>query len=180
MIVMALQITCVLIVYSTVCSGIDQRKHQSSASLAFVRRIHQWLNSPHKGPVTQKMFPFDDVIMLEIDFHLNSNLQWITSCYFLIAHIKFQNLFPNCILCGEYFPLPMKWQPYDLQNVCQKLKFDLGLGVNGCMKTLGSHWFWCHHSPWALGCFTNNAHAGYAFLEQTPLDMRKWNIASTR
>ena len=172
MIVMALQITGVLNVYSTVCSGIDQRKYQSSASLAFVRRIHQWPNSPHKGLVTRKMFPFDDVIMLEIDFHLNSN--------FLIAHIKFQNLFPNCILHGEYFPLPIKWQPYDLQNVCQKLKFDLGLGVNGCMKTLGSHRFWCHHSPWALGCFTNNGHTGYAFLEQTPLDMWKWNIASTR
>ena len=26
--------------------------------------IHRWLvNSPHKGPVTRKMFPFDDVIM---------------------------------------------------------------------------------------------------------------------
>ena len=41
----------------------DQRKHESSVSLAFVRGIHQWLvNSPHKGPVTQNMFPFDDVI----------------------------------------------------------------------------------------------------------------------
>ena len=45
-------------------SGTDQRNHQSSASLAFVRGIHRWpVNSPHKGPVTQKMFPFDDVIM---------------------------------------------------------------------------------------------------------------------
>ena len=36
--------------YSTVYSGADQRKHQSSASLAFVRRIHRWpVNSPHKG-----------------------------------------------------------------------------------------------------------------------------------
>ena len=43
---------------------INQRKHQSSASLAFVRGLHWWpLNSPHKGPVTRKMFPFDDVIM---------------------------------------------------------------------------------------------------------------------
>ena len=44
-------------------SGVDQRKHQSSASLAFVRGIHRRpVNSPHKGPVTRKMFPFDDVI----------------------------------------------------------------------------------------------------------------------
>ena len=42
----------------------DHRKHQSSASLAFVRGIHLWpVNSPHKGPVTWKRFPFDDVIM---------------------------------------------------------------------------------------------------------------------
>ena len=56
---MASQITSVSIVYTTVCSGTDQRKHQSSASLAFVRGIHWWLvNSPHKGPVTWEMFPF--------------------------------------------------------------------------------------------------------------------------
>ena len=42
----------------------DQRKHQSSASLAFVRAIHRGpVNSLHKWPVTRKMFPFDDVIM---------------------------------------------------------------------------------------------------------------------
>ena len=42
----------------------DQRKHQSSASLAFVPGIHRWpVNSPHKEPVTRKMFPFPDVIM---------------------------------------------------------------------------------------------------------------------
>ena len=58
------QITGLLIVCSTVCSGTDQRKHQSSASLAFVRGIHRWpVNSPHKAPVTQKRFPFDDVII---------------------------------------------------------------------------------------------------------------------
>ena len=38
--VMAPKITGVSIVYATVCSGADQRKHQSSASLAFVRGIH--------------------------------------------------------------------------------------------------------------------------------------------
>ena len=62
--IMASQITSLTIVYSTVYSGADQRKHQSSASLAFVREIHRWpVNSPHKWPVTRKMFPFDDVIM---------------------------------------------------------------------------------------------------------------------
>ena len=62
---MASQITSLIIVYSTVYSGADQRKHQSSASLAFVRGIHRGpVNSPHKWPVTQKKFPFDDVIMV--------------------------------------------------------------------------------------------------------------------
>ena len=61
---MASQITILTIVYSPFYSGADQRKHQSFASLAFVRGIHRWpVNSPHKGPVTRKMFPFDDVIM---------------------------------------------------------------------------------------------------------------------
>ena len=63
---MASQITCISIVCSTVCSGADQRKRQSSASLAFVRGIHRLpVNSPHKGPVMRKMFPFDDVIMVK-------------------------------------------------------------------------------------------------------------------
>ena len=61
---MASQITSLATVYATVYSGADQRKHQSSASLAFVHGIQRWpVNSPHKGPVTRKMFPFDDVIM---------------------------------------------------------------------------------------------------------------------
>ena len=52
------------IFYSTVYSGTDQRKHQSSASLDFVWGIHRSpVNSPHKGPVTRKTFPFYDVIM---------------------------------------------------------------------------------------------------------------------
>ena len=68
----ASQITSLKIVYSTVYSDADQRKHQSSASLAYVRRIHRGpvnsphrgpVNSPHKWPVTRKMSPFDDVIM---------------------------------------------------------------------------------------------------------------------
>ena len=63
----ASQIASFTIVYSTVYSGVGERKHQSSASLAFVRGIHRSpVNSPHKWPVTRKMFPFDDVIMWRI------------------------------------------------------------------------------------------------------------------
>ena len=61
---MASQITGVSIIYFTVCSGADQRKLQSSASLAFVSGIHRWLvNSPRKKPATRKIFLFDDVII---------------------------------------------------------------------------------------------------------------------
>ena len=57
-------ITSLTIVYSTVYLDADQRKHQSSASLAFVWGIHRGpVNSPHKWPVTWKIFSFDDVIM---------------------------------------------------------------------------------------------------------------------
>ena len=69
----ASQITSLTIVYSIVYLDADQRKHQISASLAFVRGIHRGLvNSPHKWPVTQKMFPFDDVIMKHIHLHCSS------------------------------------------------------------------------------------------------------------
>ena len=66
---MASQITSLTIVYSAVYSGADPRKHQSSASLAFVWGIHRGpVNSPHKWPVTRKMFPFDDVIIQITEF----------------------------------------------------------------------------------------------------------------
>ena len=62
--VIASQITSLTIVYSRSYSGANQRKHQSSASLAFVRGIHRWpVNFPHKRTVKRKIFPLDDVIM---------------------------------------------------------------------------------------------------------------------
>ena len=63
---MASQLTSLTIVYSTVYSCADQRKHQSSTSLAVVRGIHRWpVNSSHKESVTRNMFPFDDVMTWE-------------------------------------------------------------------------------------------------------------------
>ena len=62
---LASQITNLTIVYSTVYPDADQRNHQRTASLAFVWKIHRGpVNFPHKWPVTRKMFPFDDVIMI--------------------------------------------------------------------------------------------------------------------
>ena len=74
----ASQITSLTIVYSTIYSDADQRKHQSSVSLAFVREIHQGpVNYPHKWPVTRKMFRCDDVIMvIPHTVNKNSDLLW--------------------------------------------------------------------------------------------------------
>ena len=60
----ASQITSLAVVYSIVYSDADERKHQSSASLAFVRGIHRDRWIPRTKAVTRKMFPFDDVIMI--------------------------------------------------------------------------------------------------------------------
>ena len=80
MTMLASQITSLPVVCSIVYSDVNQRKHQSSASLAFVREIHRGpVNFPDKWPVTRKMFPFDDVIMC---FHLTtSSLLWYKERY---------------------------------------------------------------------------------------------------
>ena len=74
---MVSQITSLTIVYSTVYSDADQRKHQSSASLALMRGLHRRpVYSPHKWPVTRKMFPFDDVIMIWVNYARSPTDVW--------------------------------------------------------------------------------------------------------
>ena len=78
---MASQITSLTIVYSTIYSGVEQKKNQSFASLAFVRGIHRGpVNSPHKWPVTRKMFPFGDVIMERLDLKSGDLYSWLANC----------------------------------------------------------------------------------------------------
>ena len=76
---MTSQISSLTIVYSAAYSGTDQRKHQNSELLAFVRGIH-WspVNSPHKWTVTRIFFPFVDIIMmlLPTETHLNRSGQY--------------------------------------------------------------------------------------------------------
>ena len=98
----ASQITSLAVVYSTVYSDADQRKHQSSASLAFVWGIHRGpVNSPHKWPVTRKMYPFDDVIMHVTDDNLaalNTQvdiLQMIVSIYIFLKQYLLIMIAPN-------------------------------------------------------------------------------------
>ena len=83
---MASQITSLTIVYLSVYSGADKKKHRSSASLASVLVIHRWpVNSPHKGPANRKMFPFDDVIMSRF-----APSQWETALLWLGASLESQ------------------------------------------------------------------------------------------
>ena len=73
---MASQITIVSSVCSTVCSDADQRKYQSSTSLALCEGNSPVTgDSPHKGLVTRRMFPFDDVIM-DIPMYSDKRSVW--------------------------------------------------------------------------------------------------------
>ena len=82
------QITSLTSVYSTVYSGADQSKHQSSASLAFVWGIHRGpVNSPNQWPVTRKIFPFDDVIMCAI--MISSNCSPLQSLISNLRHVQY-------------------------------------------------------------------------------------------
>ena len=82
----ASQITSLIIAYSTVHLGADQSKHQSSASLAFVWEIHRWpVNFPHKWPVTRKIFPFDDVIMVMAQIRQDVSVAYSKALYSLRA-----------------------------------------------------------------------------------------------
>ena len=79
---MASQITSLTIVYSTVYSGEDQRKHQRPASLASVRGIHRWpVNSSHKWLATRKLFPFDGVIMYNMNRNVTSPRLQFSCCH---------------------------------------------------------------------------------------------------
>ena len=84
----ASQNTSLTIVYSIIYSDADQRKHQSSASLAFVRGIHRGpVNSPHKWPVMRKMFPFDDVIMLLNFIKYKNKWHMSSACIYIYIYI---------------------------------------------------------------------------------------------
>ena len=112
---MASQITSLPIVYSTVYSDADQRKHESSASLAFARGIHRGpMNSPHKWPVTRKMFPFDDIIMWEsLATCLRRgyvNLLIHTKLYDVVTHPYVQNVWCN------YVSMPLSRTKYMISH----------------------------------------------------------------
>ena len=89
---MSSKVTGVSVVYSTVCSVLNQIIYQSSASLTFERGIHRWpMISPHKRPVTRKMVSIDDVIMCGICLSSSCKylaLSWSNHFDFLLPNAK--------------------------------------------------------------------------------------------
>ena len=99
----------VSIVCSTVGSGADHTKHQSYASLAFVWGIHRWqVTSPHKMPVTRKMFPFDDVIMCDDYLFLLPPCDIFTSlnAYTILWWIIQQSLMMGNMATSDWWTMP--------------------------------------------------------------------------
>ena len=126
---MASQITSLTIVYSTLYWGSNQRTHQSSASLAFVRGIHRWpVNSPHKWPVTRKTFPIDDTIMIDAailsdgGYHLHMDI---------IYTIALSSL-------GQIWPVLKTKSSHDANFVLTGPK-DNKVAI---IKTLVFQWYW--------------------------------------
>ena len=127
---MASQITSLAIVCSTVYSSADQRKYQSSASMAFVRGIHRWPgNSPHKWPVTRKMFPFDDVIMNEVAHVIHMELRESSTCAcYIYIYITYIHLCTHKCICILYFVAKttlwsrLKWRIHKILSTGIRLK----------------------------------------------------------
>ena len=119
---MAPHITSLTIVYSTIYLDGDQRKHQSSASLTFVRGIHRWpVNSPHKGPVTRKMLPFDDVFMRTLAHVM---------CFLHVC----SRLWVRILLTAKHFSAGMRY-------ICVS-QYPYKLGMINVL-----FWWWCwYHS----------------------------------
>ena len=128
-------ITGVAIVFSTVCSGADQRKHQSFASLACVSGIHRGpVNSANKWPVTQKMFPFGDVIMfvddpLEISSPRMMTAPWIYRQISALKHDNSTTWHKYLLTSGCHEPttqkIHMKLYPRDPTHISQNEKQQL-------------------------------------------------------
>ena len=91
---MASQITSLAIVYSPVCSGTDKKKKKKLRVTGLCEGNSPGpVNSPHKRPVTRKMFPFDDVIIM-----VNGNEH----------HVQYQTR-----VSGVYFCMLYEWTLYE-------------------------------------------------------------------
>ena len=135
----ASQITSLTIVYSTVYSGADQRKHQSSASLAFVWGIHRWpVNPPHKWPVTRKIFPFDDVIMIGSKPH--NITQYFMECDYLSMSAILAYNTEFLLMITTWIKVVVHGRYFWLWKIIRSRWFDKS-SLHFILWCLNRHWF---------------------------------------
>ena len=125
---MASQITSLTIVYSSVYSGADERKHQSFP-----------VNSPHKWPVTRKMFPFDDVIRSAVSRSAVVSCEkfkldiWKTSQ--ILLEINITSIFESCC-CSLAVVTHVKYK-WDLKDITHAF-----ITLNLPVWRLSNHYSW--------------------------------------
>ena len=175
----ASQIASLTVVYSTVDSDADQRKCQSSASLAFVRGIHRGpVNSPHKWPVTRKMFPFDDVILIDQWTHkghthssssrASCGVNMLDKYIIIWAH----NLEPTICLISMFqmvfyifpkSPSTLFFHRHNLDSFCIK-KFDCVLMVHHILILCCRSWCQLHLNIGTDDLDIKSCHNGVSFV----------------
>ena len=140
--VIASQITSLTIVFSSIYPDADERKHQSSASLVFVWGIHRGpVNSPHKWPVTRKMFPFDDVIMCD------GLSIWMPSYQYKDSHHK-DNTVSRLPYLYNWYPVPgntaftLKWPPVRMSAFIWRSYPQCGSWFSSAVYMWHDKWFW--------------------------------------
>ena len=119
----ASQITSLTIVYSIVYSDVDQRKHQSSASLAFVRGIHRGpVSSPHNWPITRKYFH-----LMTSPWALTFSIHWNGNVFILM---KFSSLAALEVVKMTKWQLPL--QPViKISSKWRHFRFSVGAPRRG-------------------------------------------------
>ena len=136
---MGSQITSLMIVLSSVYSDADQRKHQSSMSLAFVQGIRQLpVNSPHKRQVMRKMFPFDDIIMVitkPADIPPHKGQHW-GQCWMFSFEMSSTQVSVIIMISNNLGHLLLTWLKWD----CDKITTIIFCGMTLLMNALTSIW----------------------------------------
>ena len=125
-----------------------KQKNLSSASLAFVNELYRWpVNSPHKRPVTRKMFPFNDVIMkfadnvsimAELQYHSLWKLDDVPASMMRSRHLF---LTQNTQQIEERILHPRKWavRKSHLRNSSSVVETPLAMG-----QCVNSFRYWDH------------------------------------
>ena len=140
------QITSVRVVYSIVYSDADQRKTSKLSVTGHCGGISPGpVNSPHKGPVTRKMFPFDDAIMKNQATSMdNANQIYILLNQFLkkILNLLWSEIHYITPPAADAWP-PNRRQANSNDHACLTV---IWVTKEACHVT-NKFWFWWHRSP---------------------------------